>query len=614
MSLENINPQVIDFQEIDYQSILRQAQDNICSSYCELFQSQMKEANKNNNDREQTVFEMLYHICSLHLKLDEPNIPFVPMAIFSNQRTADIGDFSKSQLDTFQSIVKEIRNAELRARIADVLWIRKHGNYELAQLTVRSYLESAIILEDLENWSYCFDRIERALQISLQLGKKNIVYKETIIHIENTLDKYDGEDPLFLSARLMELLLSVKEGNATKYSALSEKVASIAGSTPIELRWHKARIYWTIASRWHLLNNDESKSINTQIRAAETYVEEATAALKTPAQSYLVAAHHVQHAIEAYRKIKGTESTRVNLHKKLLEYQNLSVSDFRTHSYSIDISDFVEESTNLVKGKGFIDALYALAFSFSSPKIESLRTRVEEYAKQFGLSYFLSANLKSKEGKTIGRRPSLHGDEYNIGVQTEMFRETQHEQGILAEAVVRSAIIQINKDHYYREKDLLPIVVDNPFIPIGRENIFARAFYYGLTGDFLISTHLLLPQIENSLRHILIHQGKIVSGLNKDHIQDEYTLNKILYDYNDELIEILGEDLLFDLKGLLVERFGSNLRNLVAHGLLETSAFTSRQMIYLWWITLRLCCLPIYSRLHVNTDDVLDEQEIEAVD
>lgn len=46
---------------------------------------------------------------------------------------------------------------------------------------------------------------------------------------------------------------------------------------------------------------------------------------------------------------------------------------------------------------------------------------------------------------------------------------------------------------------------------------------------------------------------------------------------------------MFDLQGLLVERFGHNLRNRVAHGLIDYVPCYSYESEYLWWIVLRLC-------------------------
>jgi hypothetical protein len=59
----------------------------------------------------------------------------------------------------------------------------------------------------------------------------------------------------------------------------------------------------------------------------------------------------------------------------------------------------------------------------------------------------------------------------------------------------------------------------------------------------------------------------------------------------------LGEDLLFDLRGILVEKPGSNLRNRMAHGLMSNAAFYDFPSVYLWWLLLKLCCLPILNYL-----------------
>jgi hypothetical protein len=605
MSLDNIDPTVEDFQQTDWQSVTAESETKTCDAYQALFHAKANDASSSDDASAQQVFELLSHICTLRLRLDTPNTPYVPgIAFFSNWRSADIGDFTVSHLDTLQAVLPDIADAELKARIADILWVRKHGDYQSAQTAVRSYLESAQTLEHPEHWVECAHRIERALQIASQLGKRTAVFQETIDHIEATLDKYQGEDPLFLSAHLMELLLNTKQGDPNKYIALSEKAATLAESASDGLKWHRARTYWTINARWYLRNDDEESNHNALVQAAETYVREAEDALQNPSQSYPVASYYIQHAIEAYRRIKGTETRRKDLHKFLIDYQKESVENLQPLSFSFDISNFVEEATDLVKGKTLHEALVALALYCSSPKTNSLRKRIEDYARQFGLSFWLPTNLIDDSGKTKGKRPGIGEDhDSEATIRAEMFREAQREQGLFAEAVVHPAMIQINAEHHFREPDFLPIVVDNPFVPCGREMIFARGLYAGLTGDMLVSSHILLPQVENSLRYILEQHGYIVSGLDKNQIQDEYPLSKMLHEHRSELQEILGEDLLFDLEGLLTERFGSNLRNLVAHGLLDGYEFTSRQMLYLWWLTLRLCCLPIYTRFHRAPDD-----------
>ncbi|MDD1468076.1 DUF4209 domain-containing protein, partial [Dolichospermum sp. ST_sed5] len=148
------------------------------------------------------------------------------------------------------------------------------------------------------------------------------------------------------------------------------------------------------------------------------------------------------------------------------------------------------------------------------------------------------------------------------------------------------------EDDKITEKDLLQLVINNPFVAAGREYLFAKGLYAGLIGDFITSTHILIPQIENSVRYLLSSRGAITSGIdNKNNgIQKEKYLTSTLYPSQyPEITSIFDEDTLFDLQGLLVEHSGSNLRNKIAHGLITDDDFSSSTFSYLWWLTLRLC-------------------------
>jgi hypothetical protein len=56
-----------------------------------------------------------------------------------------------------------------------------------------------------------------------------------------------------------------------------------------------------------------------------------------------------------------------------------------------------------------------------------------------------------------------------------------------------------------------------------------------------------------------------------------------------ELEQIFGPDIAFDLRGILIERFGGNMRNEFAHGLMPEGAFYQPTAAYLWWLVLHLC-------------------------
>jgi hypothetical protein len=331
--------------------------------------------------------------------------------------------------------------------------------------------------------------------------------------------------------------------------------------------------------------------------AAETYVKEAEDALQRNPAPYLTASHYLQKAVEAFRSIRGTKEETADakaraeeVHKLLIQHQGESFKELITISQEVDISDQVEQARAHVRGKEFQDALFALALLGIPTRVFHLRQRVQETAL---LSRFMPVVMMNEMGKVVARQSS-DPDKAEADTRFEMYRLAVEYQRLHAQAYIEHARDQINLEHSVRVNDLLPIVSHSPFVPPDREYLFAKGLYAGLIGDFFTSTHILIPQIENSVRYLLWKRGAITSGLDHKGIQNEHFLTSTLYPRNyPEITSIFDEDTLFDLQGLLVEHSGSNLRNRMAHGLINDDGFLSPLMSYLWWLTLRLCCLPI---------------------
>jgi hypothetical protein len=450
----------------------------------------------------------------------------------------------------------------------------------MAQLAVTAYLQSATELEDPDHWTWCFQRIERTLRLARRIKYQ---VEAVVAHIEAVLDRYKGEDPLWLSAKLMELLQEYRLGDPTKYAALAEKAATLAESAH---DWDRARTYWQIKARWHLIEKDEDKERAAWMLAAETYVKEAEDALQRNPAPYLTASHYLQKAVEAFRNIRGTQEEKAadkvraeEVHKLLIQSQEESSKEYITFSQEIDISKQVEQARAYVRGKEFQDALFALALLGASPKISRLRQEVQDTV---WMSEFMPVVMKNEMGKVVASQPS-NPDDAEAATRFEMYRLAVEYQRLHAQAFIEPARYQLNLEHSVRVNDLLPIVSHSPFVPPEREYLFAKGLYAGLTGDFFTSTHILIPQIENSVRYLLGKRGAITSGLNDKGIQNEHYLTSTLYPSNyPEIKSIFDEDTLFDLQGLLVEHSGSNLRNLMAHGRINDDEFLSPLMSYLW--------------------------------
>jgi hypothetical protein len=154
-------------------------------------------------------------------------------------------------------------------------------------------------------------------------------------------------------------------------------------------------------------------------------------------------------------------------------------------------------------------------------------------------------------------------------------------------AFIEPARRQIWTQHLPSEEDFDFLVTENPFVPPGHEGIFRRGIYHGLQGDLLLSSHLLAPQVENSIRYILEQRGIDVSNLLSDLTQPVKLLGPLLD--LPETKRIFGASLWFEFRGILIEKTGYSFRNRVAHGFVGETECYGSESLNLWWLVLRLC-------------------------
>src|SRR5438876_1186519 len=89
-------------------------------------------------------------------------------------------------------------------------------NHVLGRAAVPAYLESALTLEDGDNWPPCAWRLSRAARLARSLGDETL-FDAVIAQTEAVLARMNGEDPRFLMGVLMQLLQEFKRGDAVKY-------------------------------------------------------------------------------------------------------------------------------------------------------------------------------------------------------------------------------------------------------------------------------------------------------------------------------------------------------------------------------------------------------------
>ena len=99
----------------------------------------------------------------------------------------------------------------------------------------------------------------------------------------------------------------------------------------------------------------------------------------------------------------------------------------------------------------------------------------------------------------------------------------------LSANAIAAARAQIVLEHPVSQRDWDPLVTDNPFIPPGRERIFAEGLHAGLTGNLLVAVHLLCLSLRIRFARYLPAAGAITSKLNNEGIQEEKHIQELLY-------------------------------------------------------------------------------------
>jgi hypothetical protein len=599
-----------DFDKYQWTEILDRVSPKQCRNYNEEFWAKAKAYQSSGDTLAQEIFKFLSETTSIVMEPLEPQNPsYIEKIIYES--------LSEKHLFILRELIGKIDDAEMKARVADILWICKQDPerarpIQMAREAVKAYLQSARNLESVENWMDCYARLKRAAQLAPLIdGKKNTEMRcEVVEYINDLINRYATVENEFLTGSAMKVLqedlrksLSTIQIDLPSYAAKYAAAAAQKAVFAEEFQdYHKAfyqkTAYRQIESEWYKIANDKEAERNARLHLAEVEVWYAQQALVgNEPNSYGVAAGRIGSAIAAFKKIEDTFGQRQDtseriqdLHKQMLDYQKQSMS--QTDSIAIaEPNDFCDPemqqvARELVRGKPLRDALYSLAFGCKLIRsTEDLQAEAEQDMESYKLSHLVPTVFVDEEGKT--KAVSGNGEDE---LKNTMFRIAKFYQGWYGLNFIVPACNQICSEHDVTLEDLSFIVYENSLIPEGREPLYAKGLMAGLQGDIVIAAHLLIPQLENSLRHILKQNGSIASK--RETIQDNFLLHEVLN--SPDLKQVLTENIIFTLKGLLVERMGSNLRNEICHGLFDYARFFTPELAYFWWLTLYLCLVPTY--------------------
>ncbi|MFT3693845.1 MAG: DUF4209 domain-containing protein [Kofleriaceae bacterium] len=587
-----------DFARLELGRIL-EGHEQTCFCFSGLLDSASHQYLKNGDRDIAWILELFSVICSYGLRADDGRTPFHPRAVFHDRRTASIEDLNEEELSFLTEVYTEIRSPELRARVADVLYVRRR-HHDYARVAIDAYLESSDILLTPDGWLSAHYLLERALMLSNALKSER---DRVAAHIIQKLEERRG-DTSFFSAKLMRALLDARVGDPALMSSIAEQAAASVSDRD----WNREHEYLDLAALWSRRSNRTEDARRLQLASAESYVK-----LADDAESRSLEAVHLERAIQTLRRIGGAQARVEELHARLINAAQSALGELREHSQSLDIGRFLDAARAEVSGKTLSEAVISLALMWRPRDLKALREAVVAGAKKAVMRSSIPRVMVNAQGKVTAKRPSLMSDdkaESDEALRLSMFERAAQQRELVAIAGVKPAAAQIVDEHYLGPQELMGLASASGFVPLGREEVFAVGLAAGFNGDFATALHLLMPQFENAIRVLLAEHGAVTSRLDEDGVQDERSLNELLY--MEKAKEVFDAALLFDMQGLLVERWGGNLRNRMAHGLLEIDQMVGGHSIYFWWLTLHLVVLPLISMPAVASQNTANGSQSSA--
>ena len=560
------------------------------------------------------VLWLLAATCSMRLDPDKPREPFQPGFVGDGRRSVIPDDFADEEIQFFANIIDEIKDPLLKGRLADLVWLKGvPRQVKFALTAIDSYTKMPL---DTRTWFLdgkpCW---RRAIGLSRMIGA---TAGDRIERMESSMLKAIHSSTVedkFFARRLADTLRA--DGLGRSHSTIvAKQLEALAVAFESERNFYASESFYSAAAQWFEDSGDVDKSVDMTAAEAEAYVQDASARLASDSPSHGVAASFLEDAIQTYLKIPRIHRDRHNVDQRVKELR-LLLNEYGRRAQDemitvdippIDVSGSAQQARDAVRGKPVHEALRMFA-NLHRTDAAKLREMAIESLSQSSLRAFIPRVVTSPDGRVIHRTAGLSGSAPSDEDEETIRAEMNHPHyglvvGVAVQGLILPALEVLVLEHGIRTGFFIELARRSPIVPLGREVLFGKALAYGFDREFATSIHLLAPQIEHMVRFHLKSAGVNTTQLDHDGIETEKGLSALIA--LPETLAIFGNDLTYEISALFCDQVGPNLRNNIAHGLLNDREVQSVDAVYAWWLALKMVFNTFWNSLRV---DPLNEEQ-----
>lgn len=608
---EDLEVTAQNFSESNWREILDSTPSEGYSSIWQSFSSAARNAIDEGDVVNGKMYWLIADACSMALVPSKHSEPFKPYAVFSEHRSAVADDFTSSDISFFSEIIDHIEDIWIKSRLADLLWLRVNPrNPDYALMAIDAYRSIPLTEDSYHHDAHdCWSRAASLTKLlKAGAGDRLQEIEASILSVFDDCTKESGFLCLWLSQLLRENKLAQGERER-----VANKLEVLANEFDQEADIHKARDYFTGALDWYrdLALVDKKAKMNASL--AECYVKEAEYRLASSQPSYSVAAHFYETAIQTYRTIPRSERPTLNVDERIAELRRL-LDDAGQRALDqmgviktpgLDITELVDGAKKIVSGKSVADALLHFTHLSADAEPDKLRESALADMQRSPFQLLVSTTIVGRDGRVVARRPAIGlqeeaTEEDEIAIKAVMVQNHTRNIGLIVHGSILPALEVLAIEHRLRESDFISLAYRSPIVPKDRVHQFGKALMAGYEKDFITALHLLVPQIENLVRVHLKQADVVTTTLSDNGVQTENGMSTLMA--MPEAEAVFGDSVVFELRSLFCDSFGPNLRNEIAHGLLDDESVQSQYAIYAWWYALRLVFNTWWNRAHASEE------------
>jgi len=557
---------------------------------------------KHESIRSLEVIKTLGLILNAKINIQKKNSFYVELA--SGRALSEF--LSDSELDKIKYLAENLNHIPLRGRLYDVLWLYKKPRDRKFALGALQAFSSFEITS--ENWhrnvKECFYRSLYLPRFDTGDLYYNLIETKILDCFYNTNDSY-----LFCEVAEM---ISTNGLRVDDYELINKRLRKFAYLS------RKKNDFQTSSRCLTILEGRYKKEINLGNTDHKCQlVNLAHARLLAEEGSNYEGLHAVSCYNEALKKFRASKITLreiydVDDHISILKakirmqgkYAYESMSIIKTES--IDISNEIKQTIERVSNKP--DAVIAL-FSFCyaarpANKKYMIKSAIDNLRK-YPIHTLFPSFVTDREGRVLAATNGVDLNGINDNEMEKIITPLSQDFAIYVSLQVQARIIPglrtICEEHYIDYDLIMDLCRHCGFIPDNKVELFTQALQFGFENNFSASVHLLAPLLEDVIRRILYDYGEYTAIIDKHAKSTEVSIATLLD--KEKAKEVFDENFLFELKMLLTNNIGSNLRNAAAHGLLDDDTANGGDVVYLWWRILRWVVLSV----------VIDQDEYKTI-